>query len=307
MVFRAHSVAPNYKKEYLGSLPLCNKCKFRHIGRCAARCENCKWRGHQARDCRILGPKTKPRPSMAKLKAEVTCYECGELGHYKKDCLLVKFQNRVDKYWKGKARGDSNATTLIIYAFRKDHAMLRVVTLKLLLKKQFSGYIKFGLSSYDYWLGSPYTNHECSDWSTKPRESQTRGHRRYDQEGYTKRGVGDRVMLKVGFIAYKLKLPRELSRVHNTFHVSNLKKCHADEPLAVPLDGLHIDDKLQFVEEPVEITDREFKQLRQSRVPIVKVRWDSRRGPEFIGERKDQFKKKYPHLFTKTTPSTSAA
>ncbi|GKE62964.1 hypothetical protein Tco_1513331 [Tanacetum coccineum] len=60
---------------------------------------------------------------------------------------------------------------------------------------------------------------------------------------------------KVGFVAYKLELPRELSRVHNTFHVSNLKKCHADEPLAVLLDGLHIDDKLQFVEEPIEITD----------------------------------------------------
>ncbi|GJY81580.1 putative reverse transcriptase domain-containing protein, partial [Tanacetum coccineum] len=100
--------------------------------------------------------------------------------------------------------------------------------------------------------------------------------------------VGDKVMLKVspwkgvvGSIAYKLELPQELSRVHNTFHVSNLKKCYADEPLAVPLDGLHFDDKLQFVEEPVEIIDREVKQLRQSRVLIVKVRWNSRRGHEF--------------------------
>ncbi|GJZ90924.1 reverse transcriptase domain-containing protein, partial [Tanacetum coccineum] len=70
-----------------------------------------KWRVHQARDYRISGPKTKPRPSMAKLQAEVTCYECEELGHYKRDCPLVKFQNCVDKYWKGKARGDSSATT----------------------------------------------------------------------------------------------------------------------------------------------------------------------------------------------------
>ncbi|GJV75531.1 putative reverse transcriptase domain-containing protein [Tanacetum coccineum] len=116
-----------------------------------------------------------------------------------------------------------------------------------------------------------------------------------------------KVLERIGSVAYKLELPEELSRVHNTFHVSNLKKCYADEPLAVPLDGLHFDDKLQFVEEPVEIVDREVKRLRKSRVPIVKVRWNSRRGPEFTWEREDQFKKKYPHLFTKTAPSSSTA
>ncbi|GKE58553.1 putative reverse transcriptase domain-containing protein, partial [Tanacetum coccineum] len=75
---------------------------------------------------------------------------------------------------------------------------------------------------------------------------------------------------KVGEVAYKLELPEELSRVHNTFHVSNLKKCYADEPLAVLLDGLHFDDKLQFIEEPVEIMDREVKRLKRSRIPLVK-------------------------------------
>ncbi|GKG34235.1 hypothetical protein Tco_0436931, partial [Tanacetum coccineum] len=69
----------------------------------------------------------------------------------------------------------------------------------------------------------------------------------------------------------KLELPKELSRVHNTFHVSNLKKCHANEPLVVPLDGLHFDDKLYFVEEQVEIVDREVKRLKRSRIPLVKV------------------------------------
>ncbi|GJY90783.1 putative reverse transcriptase domain-containing protein [Tanacetum coccineum] len=73
-----------------------------------------------------------------------------------------------------------------------------------------------------------------------------------------------KVLKRVGDVAYKLELPEELSRVHNTFHVSNLKKCHADEPLAVPLDGLHFYGKLQFVEEPIEITDREVKRLKQS-------------------------------------------
>ncbi|GJV55096.1 putative reverse transcriptase domain-containing protein [Tanacetum coccineum] len=90
-----------------------------------------------------------------------------------------------------------------------------------------------------------------------------------------------KVLEKLGEVAYKLELPEELSRVHNTFHVSNLKKFHADEPLAVPLDGLHVDDKLHFVEEPVEIVDREVKWLKQSRIPLVKVRWNSKRGPEF--------------------------
>ncbi|GJZ28860.1 hypothetical protein Tco_0573507 [Tanacetum coccineum] len=86
-----------------------------------------------------------------------------------------------------------------------------------------------------------------------------------------------KVLEKVGDVAYKLELPQELSRVHNTFNVSNFKKCYSDKPLAIPLDGIHIDDKLYFVEEPIKIIDREVKQLKQSRILIVKVRWNSRR------------------------------
>ncbi|GKA77298.1 putative reverse transcriptase domain-containing protein [Tanacetum coccineum] len=79
----------------------------------------------------------------------------------------------------------------------------------------------------------------------------------------------------------RLELPDQLSHVHSTFHVSNLKKCYADEPLAISLDEIQIDDKINFIEEPVEIMDCEVKQLKQIRIPIVKVRWNSRRGPEF--------------------------
>nr|GEW84324.1 putative reverse transcriptase domain-containing protein [Tanacetum cinerariifolium] len=115
-----------------------------------------------------------------------------------------------------------------------------------------------------------------------------------------------KVLAKVGDVAYRLKLPRELSRVHHTFHVSNLKKCYTDEPLAMPLEGVHIDDTLQFVEEPVEILKREIKRLKRSRIPLVKVHWNSRRGPEFTWEREDSFKQKYPQLFTnRTSPSTT--
>ncbi|GJS25984.1 putative reverse transcriptase domain-containing protein, partial [Tanacetum coccineum] len=89
--------------------------------------------------------------------------------------------------------------------------------------------------------------------------------------------------------------------VHNTFHVSNLKKCLSDESLVIPMKELRLDDKLNFVEEPVEIMDREVKQLKQSRIPIVKVRWNSKRGPEFTWEREDQIRAKYPHLFSNIT------
>nr|GEY72151.1 reverse transcriptase domain-containing protein [Tanacetum cinerariifolium] len=114
-----------------------------------------------------------------------------------------------------------------------------------------------------------------------------------------------KVLAKVGTVAYRLKLPQQLCRVHSTFHVSNLKKCLSDESLAIPLDELHIDDKLRFIEELVDIMNREIKRLRQSRILIIKVRWNSKQGPEFTWESKDQFKQKYPHLFTNRASSST--
>nr|GEU65025.1 putative reverse transcriptase domain-containing protein [Tanacetum cinerariifolium] len=90
-----------------------------------------------------------------------------------------------------------------------------------------------------------------------------------------------KILKRIGPVAYKLELPEELCNVHNTFHVSNLKKCLSDKSVIIPMKELKLDDKLNFVEEPVEITDREIKQLRQSRIPIIKVRWNSKRGPEY--------------------------
>ncbi|GJU34881.1 putative reverse transcriptase domain-containing protein [Tanacetum coccineum] len=95
-------------------------------------------------------------------------------------------------------------------------------------------------------------------------------------------------------VAYRLKVPEELNGVHGTFHVSNLKKCLADPTLQVPLDEIRVDAKLNFVEEPMKILEREFKKLKRSRIAIVKVRWNSKRGPEFTWKREDQMRLKYP-------------
>ncbi|GKC19633.1 putative reverse transcriptase domain-containing protein [Tanacetum coccineum] len=101
--------------------------------------------------------------------------------------------------------------------------------------------------------------------------------------------------------ADKRRIPLEfsvdLNGVHDTFHVSNLKKCLADPTLQVPLDKIQADTKLNFVEEPMEILEREFKKIKRSRIAIVKVWWNSKRGPEFTWEREDQMRLKYPHLF----------
>ncbi|GKD99011.1 putative reverse transcriptase domain-containing protein [Tanacetum coccineum] len=105
------------------------------------------------------------------------------------------------------------------------------------------------------------------------------------------------ILERIGPVAYRLRLPNELSEVHDTFHVSNLKKCLADANLHVPLDEIKVDKTLHFVKKPVEIMDREVKTLKRSKISIVKVRWNSKRGPEFTWEREDHMKARYPHLF----------
>ena len=105
------------------------------------------------------------------------------------------------------------------------------------------------------------------------------------------------ILARIGPVAYRLQLPAELSSVHPVFHVSNLKKCLSEETLVIPLEEIEINENLLFIEEPVEIMVQEVKRTKQSRIPIVKVQWNARRGLEFIWERKDQMKQKYPHLF----------
>nr|GEX23451.1 reverse transcriptase domain-containing protein [Tanacetum cinerariifolium] len=96
--------------------------------------------------------------------------------------------------------------------------------------------------------------------------------------------IVNRLTISAHFLPIRENDPLDkLARVHHTFHVSNLKKCYVNEPLAMLLEGIHIDDKLQFVEEPVEIMEQKIKQLKQSWIPLVKVHWNPRKGPEFTG------------------------
>ncbi|KAJ0918494.1 putative nucleotidyltransferase, Ribonuclease H [Helianthus annuus] len=115
------------------------------------------------------------------------------------------------------------------------------------------------------------------------------------------------ILEKIGTVAYKLKLPDEVSSVHHTFHVSNLRKSPTQDTVIIPVDEIHIDDKLQFTEEHVEVTDWKVQKTRRSRTKLVKVRWNSRHGPEYTWEREDQMKAKYPHLFPKTLTKNNKA
>nr|GEV64103.1 putative reverse transcriptase domain-containing protein [Tanacetum cinerariifolium] len=108
-----------------------------------------------------------------------------------------------------------------------------------------------------------------------------------------------KVIERIGPVAYKLELPDKLRWIHDTFHVFNIKMCFVNDDVVIPFDEVQLDEKFHFVEEPVEIMDREVKRIKQSRISIVKVHWNSRCGPEFNWEREDFFRSKYPHLLAR--------
>nr|GEU63967.1 putative reverse transcriptase domain, ribonuclease H-like domain, aspartic peptidase domain protein [Tanacetum cinerariifolium] len=140
-------------------------------------------------------------------------------------------------------------------------------------------------------------------WQSLQKALRTRlGAMRFDKRNkLSPRYVGPfEIVERVGPVDYRLRLPQELVGIHDTFHVSNLKKCLAVENLHVPLEEIKIDDKLHFAKELIEILDHEVKKLKRSWIPIVKVRWNSRRGPKFTWEREDEMKRKYPRLFEST-------
>ncbi|GKB51132.1 putative reverse transcriptase domain-containing protein [Tanacetum coccineum] len=121
--------------------------------------------------------------------------------------------------------------------------------------------------------------------------------------------VGYKVMLNVapwkGVMQFG-KRGKLNPRYIGPFRIIERIKCLSDDTLVIPLEEIQLDDKLNFVEEPIEIMDREVKQLKRSRIPIIKVRWNARRGPEYTWEREYQFKEKYPHLFTNPRSTTTS-
>ncbi|KAI3808936.1 hypothetical protein L1987_24899 [Smallanthus sonchifolius] len=122
---------------------------------------------------------------------------------------------------------------------------------------------------------------------------------RFEKKGkLSPRFVGPfKIIKQIGLVAYQLELPEEMSGIHDVFHVSNLLKCLADESLIMPLQDIEVNEKLRFIEQPLQIKDRQTKKLKKKRLKLVKVKWNSRCGREYTWELELEMKKKYQHLF----------
>nr|GEY99930.1 putative reverse transcriptase domain-containing protein [Tanacetum cinerariifolium] len=237
-----------------GTKPLCPKCNFHHDGPCRSKCTNYKRTCHIARDCRSQAANTNNnnnnnnnnQRATTAYQGVPTCFECGAQGHFKNNCPRLGNRNQGNinqgnqnqagngnamarAYRVGTAGGNPDANVMTA---ARDRQKSYVDVRRKLLEFQVGDKFMLNVSP---WKGVVRFGKR---WKLNPRY------------------IGPfKVLAKVETIAYRLELPQQLSRVHSTFHVSNLKKCLSDEPLAIPLDELHIDDKLHFVEEPVEIMD----------------------------------------------------
>ncbi|KAJ9552734.1 hypothetical protein OSB04_016779 [Centaurea solstitialis] len=106
------------------------------------------------------------------------------------------------------------------------------------------------------------------------------------------------VLARVGKVAYRLELPEVLGQIHDTFHVSQLRKCLTDEMAHVPLDDIQVDESLNYIERPVAVLEQKVKKLRNKEIGIVKVQWQHRKGSEWTWEPEAEMRERYPDLFS---------
>ncbi|GJY88340.1 reverse transcriptase domain-containing protein [Tanacetum coccineum] len=242
---RAYTVGTGEKKPYGGSKPLCAKCNYHHDGPCAPKCHKCNKFGHFARDCRSAGNANNANNQRGTGSGQKpTCFECGVQGHFKRECPKLKNNKNRGHLLEQELKTKSSIRKTVAFA---DVGSGKSTTDKLMAKVD-----SITTKIYTQYKNMKNEMREIRDGRLDP-------------------------------LLTKLEFPQDPeARFTNTFFAYlNLKKCYANEPLAVPLDRLHFDDKLHFVEEPIEIIDREVKRLKRSRIPLVKVRWNSKRGPEF--------------------------
>nr|GEV36439.1 putative reverse transcriptase domain-containing protein [Tanacetum cinerariifolium] len=216
------------KKPYGGSKPLCSKGNYHHDGPCAPKCRKCNRVSHLASDCRGLAATNNQR--------NLTFHECGNQGHYRSDCPGLKNQNHRNQAGDAQLTGPElvhKTTEKIVQTKQRIQAA----------RDRQKSYVDLKRKSMEFQVGDIVIL-KVSPW---------KGVIRFGKwEKLNPRYIGPfKVLAKVGDFTYRLKLPQELSKVHSTFHVSNLKRCSSDDPLAISLDEIHIDDKLNFVEEPM--------------------------------------------------------
>ncbi|GJS62697.1 reverse transcriptase domain-containing protein [Tanacetum coccineum] len=267
--------------------PYCKRCNFHHTGPCTGKCNICNKVGHLSKNCQNKRPATRSN----QLPVTVVCHACGEKGHYTNQCRKtnINAQGRAYMLKDRNAQQDPNVVTGMF--------LLNQHLVKVLFDSGADrSFISISLASK---LNIPsitidtFYDIEMADGNLVSTNTVIKGLHLTPAKSPFK-------------IALKPINPWYISQGCQVFMIQVMEKKSDEKRLEViPMKELQLDDKLNFVEEPMEIMDHEVKQLKRSRIPIVKVRWNSKRGPKFTWEREDEIHAKYPHLFSIITSKSN--